>query len=228
MEGKCAQFAVFMIALAAMCGTTAGAQTAASQTAQGGPAQAPAARSDMTETDLGASIYRTFTASTTGNTTLQTPSNGGGAMVEFRHIQNPFIGYEVTYGFNRANQTLQPAPGACGFNCYLPKVTRTTDASLVGLDWIASIKRGNISPFAVGGLGFFIAAPTQNLPPLNTVVRIMYTYGGGLDVRLLPRGGLRVQYRGNLYKAPDVDINYGATDRFTQTGQAMVGFYFHL
>ncbi|HEV2137160.1 MAG TPA: hypothetical protein VGR47_23275 [Terracidiphilus sp.] len=229
MEGKCAQFAILMIAMAALCGTTAGAQTTATQsTAQGTRAQAPAARSDMTETDLGLSFYRTFTASTTGNTVLQKPSNGGGAMVEFRHIQSPFIGYEVSYGFNRANQTLGPAPGACGFNCYLHTVTRTTDASLVGLDWIASMKRGNISPFAVGGLGFFIAAPTQNLPPLNTVVRIMYTYGGGLDVHLVPRGGLRVQYRGNLYKAPDVDINYGATDKFTQTGQAIVGFYFHL
>jgi opacity protein-like surface antigen len=225
MKGNCAQFAVFVIAMAALCGATAGAQTAAPQTTT---AQAPAARSDMAETDLGLSFYRTFTASTSGNTVTQKPSNGGGAMVEFRHIQSPFIGYEITYGFNRANQTLGPTPGACGFNCSLPTVTRTTDASMVGLDWIASMKRGAISPFAVGGLGFFIAAPTQNLPPLNTVVRIMYTYGGGLDVGVLPHAGLRLQYRGNVYKAPDVDVDYGATDKFTQTGAAEVGVYFHL
>lgn len=225
MESKCVQFAIILIALAAVCGATAGAQTVATQTTT---AQEPAARSDMAETDVGASFYRTFTSSTTGNTTVQKPSNGDGAMVEFRHIQSPWMGYELTYGFNQANQGLGPNPGKCGFNCQLPTVTRKGDASLVGLDWIASMKRGNISPFAVGGLGFFIAAPTENLPPLNTVVRMMYTYGGGVDVGLLPRVGIRLQYRGNLYKAPDVDVTYGATDKFTQTGQAMVGFYFHL
>ena len=230
MERKCVQLAVFVIAMAAACGATAGAQTATSSTttAQGAPTRQSAARSEMSETDLGLSFYRTFTASTRGNGTLQTPSNATGAMAEFRHIQNPLVGYEVTYGFNRANQSFAPNPGACGFNCDNKPVTHTVDASLVGLDWIASMKKGNISPFAVGGMGFFIAAPTENLPEMNTVVRIMYTFGGGVDVGLLPRAGLRLQYRDNVYKAPDVDVDYGATDTFTHTGEAEVGVYFHL
>lgn len=230
MGRKCVQLAFFVVAMAATCGTAVGASKAARQTSTAPvpTAQRPAATPDMAETDLGVSLYRTFTSSTSGNSTLQKPANGTGAMVEFRHIQSPLVGYEVSYGFNRANQSLAPAPGACGFNCDNPPVTLTANASQVGLDWIASMKRGNISPFALGGLGFFIVAPTQNLPPLNTVVRIMYTYGGGVDVGLLPRAGVRLQYRGNLYKAPDIDEDYGATDKFTQTGEAEVGFYFHL
>ena len=229
MERKCVQLGVFLI-VAVMCGATASARTAARQTAssQGSASKEPAARSGVAETDLGVSVYRTFTASTMGNTTQQTPSNGNGAMVEFRHIESPLVGYEVSYGFNQADQTYAPNPGACGFDCNNPKVTRPADASQVGLDWIASMNRGHVSPFAVGGLGFFIVAPTQNLPPLNTVVRIMYTFGGGVDVGLLPHAGLRLQYRDNLYKAPDVDIDYGATDKFTQTGDAEVGVYFRL
>jgi opacity protein-like surface antigen len=230
MERKCVQLAVFVIAMAAACGATAVAQTASSPstTAQGATRPEPAAGSDMAGTDLGLSFYRTFTGSTRGNGTLQTPSNAYGAMAEFRHIQSPLIGYELTYGFNRANQSFAPNPGACGFNCGRTPVTHTVDASLVGLDWIASMKKGNLSPFAVGGMGFFIAAPTENLPQMNTVVRIMYTFGGGVDVGLLPHAGLRLQYRDNLYKAPDVDINFGSTDKFTHTGEAELGVYFHL
>lgn len=112
--------------------------------------------------------------------------------------------------------------------CANAPATVVTDANQVGLDWIASMKRGDISPFAVGGMGFFIAAPTQNDPNYNTVVRIMYTVGGGVDVGLLPHAGLRVQYRDDLYKAPDVDELYPATDGFTHTGEASFGVYFHL
>lgn len=178
---------ILKVAMAATCGTAIGASKAARQTSTAPvpTAQRPAARPNMAETDLGVSLYRTFTSSTSGNSTLQKPANGTGAMVEFRHIQCPLVGYEVSYGFNRANQSLAPAPGACGFNCDNPPVTLT-------------------------------------------VVRIMYTYGGGVDVGLLPRTGVRLQYRGNLYKAPDIDEDYGATDKFTQTGEAEVGFYFHL
>lgn len=225
MERKCVQLAFLLITVAAACGATASAQSAA---AQNTPARQSAAGPDMTETDAGVSFYRTFTGSTKGNGTLQTPSNGYGGMFEFRHIQSPLVGFEVSYGFNQANQGLAPNPGACGYICGNTPETITTDASQVGLDWIASMKRGRISPFAVGGMGFFIAAPTVNFPTLDTVVRIMYTYGAGVDIGITRRAGLRLQYRGNLYKAPDIDVRYGATDAFTQTGEAMVGVYFPL
>lgn len=230
MQRKCVQIVFSLVAAATMCCVSAGAQSATVQNppAQKGSAAKNSVASDMVETDAGVSFYRTFTSSTSGKGTLQTPSNGYGAMVEARHIESPLVGYELTYSFNQANQRLEPAPGKCGYLCSNTPVTVATDANLVGLDWIASMKRGNISPFAVGGMGFFIAAPTQNIPGYNTVVRIMYTAGAGVDVGLLPRAGLRVQYRDNFYKAPNIDENYGATDKFTQSGEATVGVYFHL
>lgn len=228
MERKCVQFAFFVIAIAAGYGVTAGAQTATTQstTAQGAPAQKPA--EDIAGTDVGVNFFRTFTGSTSGNTTLQTPSNGYGAGVEVRQIRSPLVGYELTYSFAQADIGYQPNPGACGFECFNEKEKLSGNASLVGMDWIASMKRGNISPFAVGGTGFFIAVPTTNQPALNTIVRFMWTAGGGVDVGILPRAGLRIQYRDNFYKAPDEDVRFAATDKFTHTGQAMIGFYFHL
>jgi opacity protein-like surface antigen len=215
------QIAFCLVVAAAACCATADA-------APNSRARKAAADSGMAETDAGVSFFRTFTGSTSGHGTLQTPSNGYGAMAELRHIQSPLVGYEVSYSFNKANLGLAPNPGACGYVCSNTPETVKANADQVGLDWIASMKRGDISPFALGGLGFFIAVPTQNEPNLNTVVRIMYTYGAGLDVGLLPHAGLRLQYRSDLYKAPDVDENYGATDAFTQTGEATVGVYFHL
>jgi opacity protein-like surface antigen len=221
MKRKCVQLAFCLLAVAAACCVAAAA-------APNSPARKAAADSGMAETDAGVSFYRTFTGSTSGHGTLQTPSNDYGGMIELRHIQSPLVGYEVAYSFNKANQGLAPDPGACGYVCSYTPETVNADADQVGLDWIASMKRGDISPFAVGGLGFFIAVPTQNEPNYNTVVRLMYTYGAGIDVGILPHAGLRVQYRDDLYKAPDVDENYGATDAFTQTGEATVGVYFHL
>jgi len=35
-----------------------------------------------------------------------------------------------------------------------------------------------------------------------------------------------LQYRGNLYKAPNISHPYPATGKFTQTGMPMGGVYF--
>jgi len=45
---------------------------------------------------------------------------------------------------------------------------------------------------------------------------------------LLPHIGLRLQFRGNLYKAPDLTTLYGSTGAFTRTSEPMVGVYFRL
>jgi len=54
----------------------------------------------------------------------------------------------------------------------------------------------------------------------------VFVYGAGLDWGVLPHLGLRFQYRGNLYKAPDLTKLYTSTNRFTHTAQPMIGAYF--
>jgi len=43
---------------------------------------------------------------------------------------------------------------------------------------------------------------------------------------LIPHLGLRFQYRGNLYKAPDLSRLYASTNAFTHTAESMIGAYF--
>ena len=59
----------------------------------------------------------------------------------------------------------------------------------------------------------------------NTSTKPVFVYGGGLDWGLLPHLGLRFQYRGNLYKAPDLTTLYTSSGAFTHTAEPMIGAY---
>jgi len=39
---------------------------------------------------------------------------------------------------------------------------------------------------------------------------------------------VRLQYRGNLYKAPDLSKLYSSTNAFTHTAEPMIGVYLKL
>ena len=57
------------------------------------------------QTDVALSGYGTFTTSSTGSGTHQTPSNSAGGLFEWRHIVNPLVGFEFDVTFNPANQS---------------------------------------------------------------------------------------------------------------------------
>lgn len=179
------------------------------------------------QTDVALSAYRTFNTATTGNGLHQTPSNSIGGMLELRHIQNPFIGYEVTYSYNRNNQTYAPVSGSCGFFCSYGTLAQTAYQNEVGLDWVLSAKLGSLRPFAVAGIGFMITTPATYGYDLNTIVRPAYIYGGGVDWGG-DRFGIRLQFRDNVYKAPDISGAYATTGAFTHTAEPMAGIYLHL
>lgn len=208
---------------------------------QGGAAQnqARAARvSPDRETDIGLNIYQAMNSTTTANTSTQTPANAVGAMFELRHIHSPWIGYEMTFGYNSANATIAPAPApACGINCTVPPQTLPSKGSLVGLDWVLSKKFGSLRPFFAGGFGFFIDEPAYSVTvgqkvtstdkyPENDVVRPSYLYGGGVDWAFLAHWGVRLQYRGAFYKVPNLSTLYPAQGVYTQTREPMGGIFY--
>jgi len=182
------------------------------------------------QTDLAVSGYEAFNSSTTGNGTIQKASNGIGGMVEVRHIQTPWIGYEMSYSVNPADQSVSPQVGSCGYRCQNPPEKLTVYAHEVALNWVVTHPIGSLRPFLLGGLGFYIAAPSNyaNDYDANTVVKPAYVFGGGLDWAVSSRIGLRLQMRGNLYKAPNVEQIYSPTGAFAKTFQPMGGVYFHL
>lgn len=197
------------------------------------------------QTDVAASIYGAFNGSTTGNGVAQSPSNSAGGLFELRHISNPIFGFEATYSFNRADETYaSPAghPPCPTSGCIFTTEGIKANAHEITADWTPSLHFANLRPFGVLGVGLLLNVPTgapsitvtgTTLPILitgssSTTVQPVYVYGAGLDWGVLPHLGLRFQYRGNLYKAPNLSSLYTSTNTFTQSSEPMIGVYFRL
>lgn len=230
---------IISIAILALSGAAAHGQ-ASSAPAPNNQAQ-PAGRASDSQTDIGGSFYYALNSSTTANGVMQTPTNAYGGMLEIRHIQSSLVGYELTYGFNSNNQTIAPVPAPnCGLICNTPSQTLSSDNSLVGLDWVFSKKYGNLRPFATGGLGFQIFEPTApritvttgttttTVPGygINDTVRMAYLYGAGVDYSITNHLGVRAQFRGELYKAPNLSVLFPAQGVYTTTNSPMGGVFY--
>lgn len=185
--------------------------------------------------DVAASLYGAFSGATNSNNTAQSPSNAAGTLIEVRHLSNPILGFEATYSWNRANQHYTytgPVPASCAINgpCPTtpPPVTVPANAHEVTADWVPSLHIMNFRPFGVLGVGALFNVPAGSTSDTSTSTRAVYVYGAGLDWGVLPHLGLRFQYRGNLYKAPDLSTLYTSTGAFTHTAEPMAGIYFRL
>ena len=175
------------------------------------------------QTDVGLSLYGAFHGTTNGNGTVQSPANSAGGMIELRHISNPLVGYEATYSYNRANQTYT----ACGTITPLcSQQSVSANAHQVSGDWIVSVHVATLRPFALTGIGVLFNQPTSGQTATTSDTKPVFIYGAGLDLGLLGPLGLRFQYRGNLYKAPDLTKLFTSTNAFTHTSQPMIGAYF--
>lgn len=202
------------------------------------------------QTSVALSGYGAFSGTTTGNGTQQSPANQAGGLIELRHIANPIFGFEATYSYNRADQTYHSVPIGCpASGCSISTETVRSNAHEVTADWVPSLGIGNFRPFGVLGIGAIFdvpedsqatvvsttPCPTSGCPPsqvtttspTSTSTRAVYVYGAGLDWGLLPHLGLRFQYRGNLYQAPNVTKLFTSTNTFTHTAEPMIGAYFN-
>lgn len=183
----------------------------------------------ITNTDVAGSLYGAFGGTTNGNGTTQSPSNGAGGLIEVRHIKNPIVGYEGTYSFNHADQTYSALILCPGTNCpATDKTAVSANAHEVTGNWVASVKFANLRPFALAGGGLLFNEPSGNQTNTNSSTKGVFDYGAGLDWGLAPHLGIRFQYRGNLYKAPDLTRLYTSTGAFTHTSEPMIGVYFRL
>ena len=190
-------------------------------------AQARAVKS-LSQTDVSVSLYGAFTGTTTGDGIQQSPSNAAGAMIAVRHIDNPLVGYEGTYSVNRANQVYTPL--ICPVTGTTPGCDPATPVSAnaheITGDWVASLKLANLRPFALAGVGLVFNEPSSGQTATHSSTKGVFLYGLGLDWGLVPHIGLLFQYRGNVYRAPDLTNALGSSTAFLHTSEPMIGAYF--
>lgn len=205
------------------------------------------------QSDVALSLYGAFSGATNSNGTIS-PSNAAGGLIEVRHIRNPFIGYEGTYSFNRANQsdsyTFRPPACPVGLPSCGPTSAQapiSANAHEITGNWVFSLKMANLRPFALAGAGLLLDVPTSSsvtayditcgtVNPLctsetsivstHTQTKAVFVYGAGVDWGLLPHIGLRLQYRGNVYKMPVLLTSLTSSNAFTHAAEPMIGAYF--
>jgi opacity protein-like surface antigen len=197
------------------------------------------------QTDIAISGYGAFNQKTSGNQTTQSPSDQGGFLVELRHISNPLLGYEATYGYNRANQGYTSVPQACpAFGCSTSTAAIPANQHEVTADWVVSLKVLMLRPFALAGGGVLVSSPeggtvttvscgsvnplcsrTTTSASTQTQVKGEFTYGAGVDWTVLPHFGLRFQYRGRVSSAPELVTAFSSTNQFTRTSEPVLGAF---
>ena len=186
------------------------------------------------QTDVAASGLGAFSIGSNGGTgASQTQSNAAGALLEFRHIWNPGLSFEVTYSYNRADQVYTnnggvPAVCVSGVCAGLPRIPVSANAHEFTADWIPSATKGAFRPFAVFGGGVLIDVPSGGQSNTTTARKPVFVFGLGMDWAHWKRWGLRFQYRGNLYSAPLLTTQYTSTGSLMLTNEPMVGLYFRL
>lgn len=171
------------------------------------------------QTDAALSLYGAFTGTTSANGTQQSPSNAPGVLLELRHLSNPLVGYELAYSFNRADQDYS-------LSAIVPSIKNVkARASQVEANWVVSAGVFNLKAFALagGGLKFFTSNSVQT--GVRGETKPVFIYGAGLDYTVLPHLGLRFQYRGNLYRAPDLASAFSSTKNFARTSEPSLGAY---
>ncbi|MFP5278012.1 MAG: outer membrane protein [Acidobacteriota bacterium] len=202
-----------------------GQQQAARQQAAQKSAQASSAASDYPETDIGGSFYRAMLSSSTGSGVTQTPQDGTGGMFEVRHLIKPLVGFELSYGVNTENQTITATKTGCGYFCGQSFTDSVID-NFISVDWVFSKQFGRLRPFALAGLGWYIAIPGNSIYGVNDVVRTSLVAGGGVDYSLTNHWGVRGQFRGNFFTAPDLSTNLPSSGAHTQMFQPAGGFFY--
>jgi opacity protein-like surface antigen len=211
-----------LIGIAALTGVAAYAQNTAAPAPQPKGAGSPGYH----QFDVGGSFYQTFVSSTTGMGLKQTPSDGMGGLFEGRYLVNPLLGIEMAVGFHAGDQAYAPIPGACKLTCQNPPVAITASQIEATINYVPSYQFGRMRLFGVGGIGVVVTIPGATPLGNITSIRGAYVYGGGLDYDISNHFGIRGQYRGTFYHAPNISAIYPATGQFTQIMMPMGGVYY--
>lgn len=169
--------------------------------------------------DGAASAFGQFTGATSGNGVTDRPSRSAGALATFRQSFKPWLGYEVNYSYTRFSEFYSNQPFAVQNNLH----------EVSGAYLAQGPKKFGFQPFAAAGAAWLIFLPTasggQRMDKQN---RLGLLYEVGVNYPLLANAfGVRLQYRGLLYKTPDLGSPFLVTNTRRQTGEPTVGLYVH-
>ena len=165
-----------------------------------------------------------FTKDSSGQGTTQRATNTGGFLVGYRYNLTRWLAAEADYGYDRNSQHYL---GSSGFSRIQANVHQATGGLVVR---IPTSHRFRFSPYVLAEGGALVFDPTGNsfgtVPGAQRQTTGVFVYGGGADFPLLKHVGLRAEYRGLVYSAPDFGLAALNTNTITHTAQPSAGLVF--
>lgn len=169
------------------------------------------------QTTVALSGFGAVTNSTTpGNANFyrMNPATQAGGLLEVRHVFDRYFGFEGSYSVRRANEVYNeeiaiPVGGCPTSGCNPSLFTYTIPAFAQELtaDWVSTGRIGNFHPFVLAGVGLLLTHPTSSAGGAMSTSQAALDYGVGVDWGFASHLGLRLQFRGDLYKAPGIAGN---------------------
>lgn len=153
----------------------------------------------------------------------QTPSHeasrSGGLLVGYSYQFSRWFGAEGNYGYARNTQNYLTLGGPASLQSDIHQVTGALVAHI-------PVNLRTFRPYVLGGGGALIFDPTDKfiVTGAERQTRGTFVYGGGATFDITNNLGLRVEYRGLVYKVPDFSLESLNLDKFTHLAQPSVGF----
>jgi len=153
----------------------------------------------------------------------QQTTKSGGFLVGYSYQFNSWAGAEGNYGYTQNTVNTFGTFGQSSIRSDFHEVTGAFVAHI-------PVHVRGVRPYALGGAGALIFNPTDDAKSANTGIdrqtKAAFVYGGGANFDVTHFFGVRAEYRGLVYKAPDFQTNSLNLDKVTHLAQPSVGFYF--
>src|SRR5262252_3143738 len=165
------------------------------------------------------------TALVTKNSKDQIPSNegtkSGGLLVGYSYQFSRWFGAEANYGYTRNTQNFITLGGPSSVQADFHEVTGALVAHI-------PVNARGVRPYVLGGGGALVFDPTEKfiVSGVDRQTRGAFLYGGGANFDIVKNFGVRVEYRGLVYKVPSFGLDSLNVDKFTHLAQSSVGFFF--
>jgi opacity protein-like surface antigen len=168
------------------------------------------------------SAFGQFSGTTNGNGIEDKPTYSSGVLATGRQSLHFWLGWELNYGYTRfAERFKAPTYGIQ----VQENMHEVTGAYLVQGPTVPIL---GLQPFGAVGVGALVFLPTTvGGQRYNQQTRVPILYEVGVNYPILTSHlGLRLQYRGLSYKAPDYNAVQTTTGARRQTSEPSVGAYF--
>src|SRR5438094_9122542 len=140
-------------------------------------------------------------------------TQSGGFLVGYSYQFTNWAGVEGNYGYTRNTQNFLGTFGQ-------PSVRSDMHEVLGSFVFHIPVHVANVRPYALAGGGALIFDPVDNFLAngIDRQTKGTFVYGGGFNFDVARNFGVRAEYRGLVFKAPDFTRNALNLDKVTHLG----------